>query len=519
MGTGKTVVGREVALLLGREFVDTDDFIETRVGIPISRIFADQGESQFRKMEKELCFELAQSENLVVSTGGGTLMDEDNRNLMTVSVIVIRLKCSRTKILDRIGNAEDRPLLNCADPEARIDALLRVREPIYSALPFHVDTTALAVDEVVQAVHKIFKKVNVSSRFISVSSPGSGGYTIAIGPDLLENVGEMLRSRDLSSTLAVVTDETVAGIYLETVLESLHSGGFKAFPIVIPAGESSKSLSKLEKLYTEFIEHGLDRRSAVLALGGGVVGDLAGFAAATYMRGVHFVQCPTTLLAMVDSSVGGKTGVDLKHGKNLVGAFKQPLLVVADTNCLKSLPIKEIRMGMAELIKHTIIDDADLFERLEQSTPALLNAEQVSRSVNVKVRVVEKDPFESGLREVLNLGHTVGHAIEKLSHYSMAHGDAVSIGLAAAGRISNKSGMCTELIPRRIEDLLAKMGLPVNHHMESESLIEAMKADKKTVEGRIRFVLIRDLGNVVNGCEVPDILVKNVLDELRSTGK
>ena len=519
MGTGKTVVGKALALRLGRQFIDTDDLIEQRVGMPISKIFADCGEAHFRCLEKEVCKELTQMERLVVSTGGGMLLDVGNRKLLNSGGIVVRLKCSPEKILSRVEITGVRPLLQCADPAVRVEALLREREPAYSSLPFHVNTSALSVEEVVEIITKIAGGVAPTTEFISVASPGGGGYTISVGPHLLENVGRMLEARGLSSVMAVVTDEIVAGLYLAKVEDSLRSTGFRPFPCVVPAGEASKNLSQVEKLYGDFLKNGLDRRGAVLALGGGVVGDLAGFAAATYMRGVQFVQCPTTLLGMVDSSVGGKTGVDLVHGKNLVGAFKQPLLVAADTNCFNSLPQKEIRMGMAEVIKHTIIDDAEMFEMLERTGSPSLEPAQVARSVKVKVRVVENDPFESGRREVLNLGHTVGHAVENLSDYSMAHGDAVSVGLAAAGRISHRMGYCSASVPQRVEALLARMGLPAHHDMDPDRAVQIMASDKKTIEGRVRFVLVKDLGEVVNGCEVPDHILDSVLNELRASTK
>lgn len=517
MGTGKTAAGKELSLRLVREFVDTDDLIEQRFGMPISQIFSTCGEQRFRETEKEICKELAERRYLVISTGGGMLLDPENRKLLTGSGVVIRLTCSPEKILGRIGTNTDRPLLQCADPAARIDALLREREHAYASLPFHLNTSALSVDNVVDLIAKIVGGLEDSTEFVSVAAPEGGGYSIGVGPGLLSNVGQMLQARGLSTGLAVVTDHIVAELYLDTVLNSLRSAGFRPFPCVVPAGEQTKNLAQVEKLYTQFLDHGLDRRGAVLALGGGVVGDLAGFAAATYMRGVRFVQCPTTLLAMVDSSVGGKTGVDLPQGKNLVGAFKQPLLVVADTNCLKSLPAKEIRMGMAEFIKHAVIDDAALFELLEQSGLPALEPAQVARSVSVKVRVVETDPFESGLREVLNLGHTVGHAVEKCSDFSLAHGDAVSVGLAAAGRISQKLGLCDPRIPQRIEGLLARMGLPLSHNMEADRLMDVMVSDKKTVEGQIRFVLVKGLGEVQNGCKVPPDIVKQVLTELHAS--
>jgi 3-dehydroquinate synthase len=246
------------------------------------------------------------------------------------------------------------------------------------------------------------------------------------------------------------------------------------------------------------------------------VGDLTGYAAATYMRGVAFIQCPTSLLAMVDSSVGGKTGVDLPQGKNLVGAFKQPILVAADTDTLATLPDGQVRMGMAELIKHAVIDDAELFSHLEhsQGTPNL-TADLVARSVNVKVRVVEADPYESGLREVLNLGHTVGHALEKCSRYALDHGAAVSIGLVAAAVISAKMGLCDTGIAGRLEAVLSRSGLPVRHNLDVNELVSVMASDKKTVEGRVRFVLIKDIGQVQNGLHVPTDVLKEALTTLR----
>ncbi len=253
----------------------------------------------------------------------------------------------------------------------------------------------------------------------------------------------------------------------------------------------------------------------MIALGGGVIGDLAGFAAATYMRGVGLVQCPTTLLAMVDSSVGGKTGVDLPQGKNLVGAFKQPEVVIADTAALASLPDKEIQNGMAELIKHAILDDPELFASMEAS-PSVNRPDTkvIARSVSVKIRTVEADPLESGVRATLNLGHTTGHALEKCSRYGMAHGAAVSVGLLAAAKISALMNMCLSDIPARIESVLGKAGLPVRHNLDTEDLISAMASDKKTVAGRPRFVLIKDIGKVEHGLDVPPKILRQALNEL-----
>jgi 3-dehydroquinate synthase len=327
----------------------------------------------------------------------------------------------------------------------------------------------------------------------------------------------MLSDRGLSSRIALVTDFNVAKLYADQVVSALENAGFKPFICTIPPGEGSKTHDQLSSLYQSFLAGRLDRRGAVVALGGGVIGDLAGYAAATYMRGVALVQCPTTLLAMVDSSVGGKTGVDLREGKNLVGAFKQPILVAADTQALATLPEREIRMGMAELIKHAVIGDLELFEALERSDKVSgLDADLIARSANVKVRVVEADPFESGPREVLNLGHTVGHAVEKCSEYTVGHGEAVSVGLVAAARISEKMGLCESTVPDRLESLLCRTGLPVRHSANPDALVDVMAADKKAVEGRVRFVLIKSIGQVEYGIEVSPDLLSQVLGDLKN---
>jgi 3-dehydroquinate synthase len=403
------------------------------------------------------------------------------------------------------------------NPAERVDSLLREREASYSSFAYQVNATGLSVEESVNRVYEIVHNGKGPSRFLAVNLPGGGGYTIAVGPGSLDHLGEMLRDRGLTSRIAVVTDFNVAKLHADQVISALENAGFKPFICTIPPGEGSKNLKQLSSLYQSFLAGRLDRRGAVVALGGGVIGDLAGYAAATYMRGVALVQCPTTLLAMVDSSVGGKTGVDLPEGKNLVGAFKQPILVAADTQALDTLPEREIRMGMAELIKHAVIGDLELFEALERSDKASdLDAALIARSANVKVRVVEADPFESGPREVLNLGHTVGHAVEKCSEYTVGHGEAVSVGLVAAARISEKMGLCTSTVPVRLESLLSRTGLPVRHSADPDALVDVMAADKKAVEGRVRFVLIKSIGQVEYGIEVSPDLLSQVFADLKN---
>jgi shikimate kinase/3-dehydroquinate synthase len=515
MGTGKTSVGAALAESLGWKFVDSDEFIQERESMTVPEIFEKRGEAHFRALEYEFCKELPSKQGIVVATGGGMPVNPSNRKLLNSGGLVINLRCNVEELLRRIEKFESRPMLT-SDPAQRARDLLRDREPAYASAPFRVDTTGLAVAEVVARIISIGDGLRGAIRFQAVNTSVNSGYTIALGPGVLDLVGKMLADRGLSSKIAVVTDSNVGPLYLQRVLSTLSEAGFNPFSFTIPAGEGSKNTRQLESLYGRFLEYGLDRRGAVVALGGGVVGDLAGYAAATYMRGVAFVQCPTSLLAMVDSSVGGKTGVDLPQGKNLVGAFKQPILVAADTSTLSTLPESQVSTGMAELIKHAVIDDAELFNTLEgsQGLPAL-TPELVARSVDVKVRVVEADPYESGLREVLNLGHTAGHALEKCSQYALDHGAAVSIGLVAAALISEKMGMCDPRIVQRLEAVLSGSGLPVRHALNVDELISVMASDKKTVEGRVRFVLIKDIGQVQNGVHVPSDVLKQVLKGLK----
>jgi len=517
MGTGKTTIGQALAVRLGWTFLDTDVEIERRAGISIPEIFTRHGEEHFRNLERQLCRELISRQGTVIATGGGMPLDPENRKLLSSAGIVLCLRRSTEEILARIGNNGGRPMLEGKKPAERVDSLLRERDGSYSSFAYQMNATGLSVEESVNRVYEVVQNGKGPSRFLAVNLPGGGGYTIAVGPGSLDQLGEMLRDRGLTSRIAVVTDFNVAKLYADQVVSALEGAGFKPFICTILPGEGSKNLERLGSLYQSFLAGRLDRRGAVVALGGGVIGDLAGFAAATYMRGVALVQCPTTLLAMVDSSVGGKTGVDLPEGKNLVGAFKQPILVAADTQALATLPEREIRMGMAELVKHAVIGDPELFEALERSDKASdLDAALIARSANVKVRVVEADPFESGPREVLNLGHTVGHAVEKCSEYTVGHGEAVSVGLVAAARISEKMGLCVPTVPDRLESLLSRTGLPVRHSADPDALVDVMAADKKAVEGRVRFVLIKDIGQVEYGIEVSRDLLSQVLEKLKN---
>lgn len=352
-------------------------------------------------------------------------------------------------------------------------------------------------------------------------SLGERSHSIHIGTGLLNQLGSQCARLKVSQRCAVITDEIVAKKYRHPAIESLHVAGFQPIVITLKAGEKSKSLKNVQACYNQLAAHRLERNSLIIALGGGVVGDLAGFAAATYLRGIHFVQVPTTLLAQVDSSVGGKVGVNLSAGKNLVGAFHQPRLVLCDLDTLRTVPKREYRAGLAEVIKYGIIHDAKLFTRLEGNLSKLLKKESatlasvIARCCAIKAKIVGQDEKESGLRAILNFGHTIGHALEAISRYGKyLHGEAISIGQVAAANISQISGNLSEKETARIVALFERAGLPTSVKLsttQTQRLLDAMKLDKKVNDGKIQFVLAQRIGNVKAGQSVSVALIKKSL--------
>ena len=353
---------------------------------------------------------------------------------------------------------------------------------------------------------------------------GNRTYTIVVDRKLLATLGDRCGNFGLAGRCAVITDKNVAARYAKNALYSLKKVGIEAVLITIPAGEKAKSLPVVQKCYDALAKHRIERKSFIIALGGGVVGDLAGFVAATYLRGLPFVQVPTTLLAQVDSSVGGKVGVNLAAGKNLVGAFYQPRHVLCDLATLDSLPDREFRAGLAEVIKYGIIYDRDLFQRLEHDLPKILKREGsilgdiVARCCEIKAQVVGQDETENGLRAILNFGHTIGHALEAISRYGKyLHGEAISIGQVAAAMISSRVlGLPQEEVDR-LRTLFKRAGLPVAVRLtgvQRRQIFEAMRLDKKVSAGEVKFVLARQIGQVEFGIKVPSIEINSVLDAL-----
>ena len=404
----------------------------------------------------------------------------------------------------------NRPLLRTADPEQTLRQLLEERSPTYALADLTIESVDAAHDSVVDAILArlhlaLGKDVGASAeprRRVEVAL-GARAYSIVIGSDVLDEAGAEIAKIAPGANCAVVTDAEVAPLYLDRLTTSLEQAGLRSTSIVCPPGEGTKSYAEFARVADALIEAHIERKDIVIALGGGVIGDLAGFCAATLRRGVRLVQIPTTLLAQVDSSVGGKTGINSRHGKNLVGAFHQPSLVLADTTCLNSLSERHFRAGFAEVVKYGLIGDRGFFEFLEANWRDVFaggpsRAEAIAISCAAKARVVVADETEQGERALLNLGHTFGHALENLTRYDAArlvHGEGVAIGMALAFRFSRDLGLCSGQDAGRVEAHLKSVGLPTriddipDFKADSGSLLAAMRQDKKVERGKLTFIL------------------------------
>jgi 3-dehydroquinate synthase len=352
---------------------------------------------------------------------------------------------------------------------------------------------------------------------IRVNLP-QNAYQVAIAPNILTKIGEHLKELNIGKKVLIISNPEIWSHYGQFLSESINHAGYHVYHHLIPAGETHKNLASIQQVYDTAYQYKLERSSTILALGGGVIGDMAGFAAATWLRGINFIQVPTSLLAMVDASIGGKTGVNHPQGKNLIGAFYQPKAVFIDPDVLQTLPPREFRAGMAEVIKYGIIWDEDLFTKLE-TAPQLNSLDRIEpellhnlivRSVQAKADVVSQDEREAGLRAILNYGHTIGHAVESLTSYSQfVHGEAVAIGMVAAGKIAQQLNMWTKDEALRQQQLIIKTGLPIDvpSQVDPHKIIESLQGDKKVKDGRVRFILPTKIGKVIITDQVPSTAI------------
>lgn len=515
MGTGKTTVGKNLAKQLDYQFIDTDHLIEERIGMTIAEYFKKEGEAAFRRQEELLAQELAEREGHIISTGGRFMLNPDNAAALSKTGRVFCLVATPDEILDRVtGDTENvRPLLQVENPMENIVELLQQRKDGYGRFSQFV-TSQKEADMVAQDIAGIVKGQQDLRLAINTSS---AHYEFIVGGGLLPFVSQLAR---IEGPIAVITDATVGPLYA-------RSCGQVDTVITVPPGRQNKTLNTAQTIYEQLLDAGFDRYGTIIALGGTVISELAGFIAATYMRGVDCVQCPTSLLAMADTSIGGKSGIDVAETKNLVGTIQQPKAVIADVATLASLSPRAFASGMAEIIKHGLLVKSDLLSKIESGKwkdesgfkqPPLSELQSlVAQSIQIKINIIQKDPYDERERILLNLGHTFANAIEKLSGHRISHGEAVAIGLVTAAQLSCNLGHCRPEVTGRIERALTSADLPtrIPHSLDPAALMEAMKRDKKRRSGKQRYVLLKDVGDAFATDEVPEKTVLETLTALR----
>ncbi|MCQ3939100.1 MAG: 3-dehydroquinate synthase [Chloroflexi bacterium] len=488
-GTGKSTIGKLLARRLKLPFIDLDRVIESKAGMSISQIMETQGETAFRDLETAALKSLAPTPHpqgegqgvreSVIALGGGALLREENRAFVESTGKVILLAAKIDTLMERLGkDSNQRPLL-AGDLVSKLSALLETRREHYNSFPLKIHVDGKTAE---QNAHQA--QVALGRHHLSAM----GEYDVLVGQ--ISNLSRRPAS-------IIVTDENVAQFHLEKIRQTI---GEDVGAVIIPPGEEHKNLETVSHLWKAFLENGLDRKSTVIALGGGVIGDLTGFAASTYMRGMDWIAVPTTLLAMADASLGGKTGFDLPEGKNLIGSFHPPRLVLADPQLLSTLPEREFRSGMAEVVKHGVIADPELFALCRRGMEWVkANLEEViKRAMAVKVGIIEDDPYEKGIRAALNLGHTVGHAVELVSGFKLRHGEAVAIGMAVEAGYAAQVGLAAHGLVEAVEESLTACGLPIRipEEMSKDEIIRAMRVDKKKNAKSIRFALPVEIGRV-----------------------
>ena len=521
-GTGKTTVGTLLATLLGWRFVDTDAMIEAEAGVPVGEIFAREGEATFRRLESAALARAVRQPRAIVATGGGILEQPANERLLRQTT-VIWLTARPGVLVGRLAGHRDRPLLR-SDPLAALEAQAARRTAAFAAVAdWIIATDRLDPPETAsEIVRFVTRRSGRGADGLVVRTPGAE-YEVVVAAGALSQLPTRLSDRGRHGRIWVVSDEQVWGLHGSTLGSILEGAAIDFRHTVVPAGESFKNLTVATSLYDWLLGGRVERGDTLLAFGGGVVGDLAGFVAATVLRGIGLIQLPTTILAMVDSSIGGKTGVDHAVGKNLIGSFYQPELVLSDTSLLQTLPLADRQAGWSEAIKHGVIADAALFDDLGEAAESLRRAEEplvsemIRRAAAVKVAVVGGDEREHGARILLNYGHTIGHALEQWSEYTLRHGEGVAIGMCVAACIARRLGLFSSQGERRQHATLRAFDLPVMVPAEVEParLLEITRGDKKVRGQKVRWVLPTAIGSATVRSDVDDATVLAALSELK----
>jgi len=548
-GTGKSVVAREVAGQLGWDFIDTDAEIVSLAKKPIAEIFSSDGEAKFRELEREVIKRASRQSHKVIATGGGAIVDPQNHAQLARNGFIVCLDAKPETIYQRLfqegsHGSEIRPLLEGDNPLERIRQLKARRQPYYDDVDRVINTDGLSIAEVAKAVirgwglhcsahrphlnplpsreRELDSQLKVDKDVACWVETATQRYPIFVGYGLLDKLGEELKKVTSSRVAIVISDENVSRLYGDQVEKVLRNAGFAVNPFIVPPGEETKSINTAIDIYNFLIKKRVERNDILIALGGGMIGDLAGFVAATYLRGIPWIQVPTSLIGMVDASIGGKVAVNHPEGKNLIGAFYQPKFVLADTRALATLPERELTSGWAEVVKYGLILDKDFFEFLESNVDRLTKLEQgavneaIIHSASLKAQVVSQDEKERGQRIILNYGHTIAHGLEAATRYiGFLHGEAVAIGMMGAAKLSQGLGILPASVVKRQQSLLRKFGLPTAFFgVNLAEVAKATEVDKKTRAKGIRWVLLEGIGKTVIRASVPQQDVLAVLEEL-----
>lgn len=519
--TGKSQVARRVAHLLGWDYFDTDEEIEKEAGKPIHQIFAEDGEPYFREKERQVLLRSCRQGKVVVATGGGAVLNPQNREFMKRNGMVVLMEAQSNTIYKRLSKERIiRPLLLSPNPLERIRELKAQRQPYYQFADFTIQTDELSINEVAEKVVKRWECWSLKPKVIVETTTEI--YPIFIGCSILPALGTILLKRGLRGKAILISDNMVFPLYGKEVEGLLKEEGFEVLSFVVKAGEGSKELNTAMAIYDFLIENKVERGDIIIALGGGMIGDLGGFIAATFLRGLPLVQVPTTLLAMVDASVGGKVALNHPKGKNFIGAFYQPQFVLMDIKTLTSLPQRELYSGWAEVVKHAFILDPPLLNRLEKEKERLkalepdITTEVIARSVALKAGVIREDEKERGKRIILNYGHTIAHGLETATNYErFLHGEAVAIGMMGEAELSHRLGFLDREVIKRQRELLASFALPTRcSGVDIEAVLQAIELDKKSRGGEVHWVLLKGIGEPVIYPEVPKADIIAVLEEL-----
>jgi 3-dehydroquinate synthase len=528
MGSGKSTVGPHLARRLQRAFVDLDDLIEADAGRSVAEIFSGEGEAGFRERESRCLQRALERNGSVVAVGGGAPMREENWARIRDGNTVVALMAEPGELARRLNGSSDRPLLQPGAPSV-IASLLPSRLSRYLEADVVVKTDGIDPIEVAEQVRDRLSGGGLQR--IRIDVPDSP-HEVTIGYGLTRLVPTALgklnpsplagEGRGGGAPILIVCDATIAERHAQPLIDAISGAGHTTQLHLVPAGEAAKELAVLAGIYEALATAGIDRQGVLIALGGGTVGDVAGFAAATWMRGIRYLQLPTTLLAMVDSSIGGKTAINLPAGKNLAGAVHQPAAIFCDLDYLATLPDEEYRASLAEVIKAALIADRSFVEWLVANLPAVLRREApavreaVGRAIAIKAAVVAADPQEIGVRAILNYGHTVGHALERSAGFGrLRHGEAVAWGMEVAALISLRTGACGPETIAVQHSLLRVAGLLADRPAVARAeLIEAMRHDKKSRAGEVRWVLLREIGRAEYGQSVDPSVVESSLTEI-----